>query len=255
MSDQPSTPQHGVPPGPAPEKFMPPVPSPYGAPWPPPYAAPAASPPPAASSPYPGPWSDAPYPPPPPRTSGTGLAIVVGVVVAVAALALGLLLVGNTLGGSTNVGTTMEGVDPDDPWYVEDLDSTRVLVEDLAVGDCFFDGPLEGSAESGYGELADRWEVDVVDCSDDHALEVVGDFELTGDRLPRQNEAFYVDLEDRCWDLFDDYAAPGVMFDDLWISFYYPSRETWREGDRLVTCVVGTDRLLRGSLVRGTTST
>lgn len=247
---------HDVPPGPSPEQFLRPTPAPYpqdGPATPPPYVAPPSSPYPAPP-PYPAPWGG---PVPPPRKSGTGLAVVVGIVVAIAALGVGLLLVNDALSGP-NAGTTMEGVDESDPWFVEDLDSTGVWVEDLAVGDCFFDGPLEGPYEGvgeDDGEGVISWRVDVVDCADEHALEVVGDFELTGDRLPRQNEEFYLDLEDRCWAMLDDYAAPGISFDELWIDFYYPSRQSWDAGDRLVTCVAGTDRLLRGSLVRGSAST
>nr|WP_241728769.1 septum formation family protein [Nocardioides zeae] len=144
----------------------------------------------------------------------------------------------------------MEDVDASDPWFVDELDSTAVWVEDLAVGDCFFDGPYEGD-----GDIGSSWEVDVVDCADRHPLEVVGEFELTGDRLPRQNESFFLDLEDRCWSAFDDNVAPDAAPADLWITFYWPSRQSWDEGDRLVTCVAATDRLRRGSLVGGSRPT
>ncbi|MDQ1102983.1 septum formation family protein [Nocardioides zeae] len=234
---------HDVPPGPPPEQFLRPTPVPPqdGAAAPPPYVAPPSSPYPAPP-PYPAPWGG---PVPPPRKSGTGLAVVVGIAVAAAALGVGLMLVDDAL-ESPNAGTTMEGVDESDPWFVEDLDATPVRVEDLAVGDCFFDGPYVAD-----DDLGTSWEVDLVDCADEHALEVVGEFELTGERLPRQNEAFFSDLEERCWSAFDDNVAPGVASDDRWINFYWPSRQSWDQGDRLVTCVAATDRLVRGSLVRG----
>jgi hypothetical protein len=186
---------------------------------------------------------------PPRRTSGTGLAVVVGIAVAAAALGVGLMLVDDALSSPT-AGTTMAGVDDSDPWFVEDLDSTAVPVEDLTLGDCFFDGPYEGD-----GDIGSSWEVDVVDCADRHPMEVVGEFELTGERLPRQNESFFLDLEERCWEALDENASPGAASDDVWITFYWPSRATWDQGDRLVTCVAATDRLRRGSLVSGSRAT
>ncbi|HEY1135676.1 MAG TPA: septum formation family protein [Nocardioides sp.] len=198
-----------------------------------------------------------PYAPPSvpaPRRHGAAVAVGIVAAVVVGALALGLGVTALTDLTRENAGTTMEGVDAEDAWYVEDLDSSGLWVEDLRAGDCFFDGPLDGPW-SGPDEPSAGWQVDVVDCDDEHPMEVVGDFELTGDRPPRADEDFFLATEDRCWSILEDYAAPGALTDDLWVDFYWPSRESWREGDRLVTCVAATSRLRTGSIVRDAAST
>ncbi|MDF9716365.1 septum formation family protein [Nocardioides sp. ChNu-153] len=232
MPDEPQYP----PPGPAPE---PPVQQPF----PPQQHAP---------QPYAGGWG-APYPgpPAPPRRRRTGL--VVGLVVAGVAVVglLGAVVVGTFAvvgleGGSAwseeASSVTSEAADP---WYVEDLDAEKVALFDLEVGDCFFDGLLDPESS---GEPFVSEEVDLVDCSEAHPLEVVGAYRV--DELPEEDDAFFADTEDRCWDHYDTYAGEAGAYADVWMSFYWPTPESWEFGDREIVCVATSEELRRGSLGR-----
>ncbi|MFE6405916.1 DUF4190 domain-containing protein [Streptomyces sp. NPDC057837] len=100
----------------------------------------------------------------------------------------------------------------------------------LAKGDCFdAPGGLEG----------DTYDVDPVSCAGRHDGEVFGVVTLPGGSYP--GDAAITDAADeRCFALQDQYAM------DTWampahVDVYYlmPSRDSWRWGDRVITCVFG----------------
>lgn len=118
----------------------------------------------------------------------------------------------------------------------------------LAKGECF-DSP--GGLE-GWAADADR-----VSCAREHDGEVFAVVRLSGDRYP--GDGGLTDTADeRCHDLRDAYVMDGWALPAT-VSVYYlvPSRESWRYGDREITCVFGNQdpqKTLTGSLRRdGTT--
>ncbi|WP_285366653.1 DUF4190 domain-containing protein [Streptomyces albipurpureus] len=102
---------------------------------------------------------------------------------------------------------------------------------DLRAGDCF-NLPGRGASEEKETEA-----VEAVDCDGEHQAEIAGDLKITGfDGFPgaRRLETL---AEKSCQEINDDYAmdhweVPGNM--DYY--YYLPTRESWRLGDRKITC-------------------
>ncbi|WP_159026498.1 DUF4190 domain-containing protein [Streptomyces vietnamensis] len=80
-------------------------------------------------------------------------------------------------------------------------------------------------------------DIRVVDCARPHSGEVSGGFQLTGfDKWPGE-DAIDELAEERCETInaayaMDTWAIPR----DVWIAYYPPSSQSWRLGDRAVTC-------------------
>ncbi|MFE7269433.1 DUF4190 domain-containing protein [Streptomyces sp. NPDC057623] len=113
----------------------------------------------------------------------------------------------------------------------------------LAKGDCFDTptGDLEG----------DAYDVDEVSCADGHDGEVFGVVTLPGGSFPGDDE---IDLaaSQKCYALQDGYTMDTwAVPDDVDVYYLVPSRESWRLGDREITCLLGStaeDGELTGSL-------
>ncbi|WP_369146297.1 DUF4190 domain-containing protein [Streptomyces sp. R44] len=150
--------------------------------------------------------------------TGKGLAIAGMVLSALSSL---LLVVGLVTGGIGSAWTDFKkGMD--------EAASARSTFA-LRTGQCFNgDGKLE----------ADTTDVTVVDCARPHDGEVTGDFKVTGfDKWPGDDA-----LDDlagaRCETVNAGYAMDTwAVPDGVWVYYYLPSRESWRGGDRMVTCV------------------
>lgn len=100
----------------------------------------------------------------------------------------------------------------------------------LGKGDCFdAPGGLEG----------DTYDVDPVSCTGGHDGEVFGTVTLPGGSFP--GDAHLTDLADeRCYGLQDQYAMDSwAMPADVDVYYLLPSRESWRYGDRAITCIFG----------------
>ncbi|MEU0385942.1 DUF4190 domain-containing protein [Streptomyces chartreusis] len=100
----------------------------------------------------------------------------------------------------------------------------------LKKGDCF-DAPdgLEG----------DTYDVDPVPCQGRHDGEVFGVVTLPGGAFPGDTEITDI-ADDRCYALQDQYAMDSwAMPADVDVYYLLPTRESWRYGDRAITCVFG----------------
>ncbi|MEW2137899.1 DUF4190 domain-containing protein [Streptomyces sp. NPDC005409] len=134
-----------------------------------------------------------------------------------------------TLGGLPDADTDVEG-------ELTDMD-------DLRVGDCF---NVPG------GDLMDERPLTYkVDCVQVHHGEVtaaksLGAADAPGAAAGEDERA----SEDACWKAQDEYAMDTWALPEYAEMFYYaPSRQSWREGDRLLLCVIGTtEEEWRGSL-------
>ncbi|MER7533192.1 DUF4190 domain-containing protein [Streptomyces sp. NPDC097704] len=153
---------------------------------------------------------------------GKGLAITGIVLSAVSSL---LLVVGLATGGISSAWHSFEkGVD--------EASRARSTFS-LRTGQCF----------SGDGKLEDyTTDVTVVDCARPHGGEVTGDFKVTGfDKWPG-DDALDELAGSRCETInvayaMDTWAVPK----DVSVYYYMPSRESWRAGDRMVTCVYASE--------------
>ncbi|MGW6393537.1 DUF4190 domain-containing protein [Streptomyces sp. NPDC055103] len=162
--------------------------------------------------------------------SGKGLAVA-GIILSVVSCLL--LVVGLVTGG---IGSALDG-------FKEGVDEASRTKSPFALraGQCFGDdGKLEDYAT----------DVEIVDCAKPHDGEVTGSFKLTGyDKWPGESAIEKV-AEKRCEAVNSAYALDtwAVPLDVL-VYYYMPSGQSWRFGDRTVTCTLASeDGPISGSL-------
>ncbi len=155
--------------------------------------------------------------------AGKGLAVA-GILLSV--LSCLLLLIGIATGGISSFwGGFKEGMD----------EAARTKSPfSLRTGQCFTpEGKLEAYAT----------DVTVVDCDRPHIGEVTGGFKVTGfDKWPGEDAIDRI-AEKRCETInsgyaMDTWAVPA----DVWVYYYLPSRQSWRLGDRTVTCAFASEK-------------
>ena len=135
--------------------------------------------------------------------------------VGAASLALaGCSLLGNITGGNTDPGTETDT-------------GTDVDVFTIAVGDCLNDGGVDGEVTT----------VPTVDCAELHDSEayasvLMPDGEFPGDAAV---EDFAVA---ECTSAFGDFIGLSYEESTLSFSYYYPTAESWANGDREVLCLL-----------------
>ncbi|MFD5161922.1 DUF4190 domain-containing protein [Streptomyces hawaiiensis] len=100
----------------------------------------------------------------------------------------------------------------------------------LAKGDCFdAPGGLEG----------DTYDVDRVPCEGGHDGEVFAVVSLPGGAFPGDARITGI-ADEKCYALQDQYAMDTwAMPADVDVYYLMPSRESWRYGDRAITCLFG----------------
>ncbi|MFJ4342309.1 DUF4190 domain-containing protein [Streptomyces sp. NPDC088915] len=250
---QPAPPPPPPPGGPQPQGW--PAPGPYTSPGGP-YTSPGG---PYAAGPYGPPGGPGPHGRPPRTTNGLAvgslvsgivcclppLGLVLGLValpqirkrdqagkglaiagIALSALSCLLLVLGLATGGFSAAWSGFkEGVD-------EAARSKSPF--SLRTGQCFTDRGMRKDYTT---------EITVVDCARPHDGEVTGGFEVTGfDAWPGE-DAIDVLAEKRCETTnlayaMDTWAIPQ----EVWLFYYLPSGQSWKLGDRTVTCTLATDK-------------
>ncbi|WP_405857222.1 DUF4190 domain-containing protein [Streptomyces sp. NBC_00090] len=168
--------------------------------------------------------------------TGKGLAIAGIVLSAVSCLLLVVGLVTGSFGSFLN--SFKEGMD----------EAARTKSPfSLRTGQCFGDdGKLEEYAT----------DVEIVDCAKPHDGEVTGTFKVTGhDKWPGESTIDEL-AEKRCETInsayaLDTWAVPA----DVWLFYYMPSRESWRLGDRTVTCAFASEKRSFSGSVRSDPAT
>lgn len=100
-----------------------------------------------------------------------------------------------------------------------------ISVEDLSIGDCLGELPEDGHLFTVPG----------VPCGEPHHAQVYGTFDLPDGDWPGE-EAVFVQADDACIDLL---AAFPDAYDDptVEVFYLYPTRTSWRAGDREVVCI------------------
>lgn len=96
---------------------------------------------------------------------------------------------------------------------------------DMYVGQCIQD-PGEGSIS----------EVENAVCTKEHWGEVYHVATITSSRMPSDGDMDDMAL-DVCVDAFDAYVGRPYDESDLDITWYFPSRESWDDGDRSIQCI------------------
>ena len=113
----------------------------------------------------------------------------------------------------------------------------------LAKGDCFDTptGDLEG----------DAYDIDEVSCAGEHDGEVFAVVTLPGGSFPGDDEIERT-ADTKCYGLQDGYTMDTwAVPEDVDVYYLVPSRQSWRLGDREITCLLGStaeNGTLTGSL-------
>ncbi len=127
----------------------------------------------------------------------------------------GCSLLGNiTGGGSTDTGTdTATGTDTD--------------VFTIAVGDCLNDGDVTGEVST----------VKSVDCAEPHDSEAFASIIMDDGDFPGTDAVDSQAIED-CTAAFASFVGLAYDASELSFSYYYPTEESWANGDREILCLL-----------------
>ncbi|MCS5736006.1 DUF4190 domain-containing protein [Herbiconiux daphne] len=169
----------------------------------------------------------------------TGISVVIIAVALVFSLTAGLTAA--VFGGlSSGSGSSSQGSDgsqgsegsPGDGGTGSDgsQDGGSASVFDLTVGDCLNDWN-DGTV----------YDVPLVDCASPHDWEVYDDFTVpdTSDGSYPGDDKVDVAADNGCYDAYEEFV--GIPYDDSQYVYSYvmPTEESWLDGDRLITCVIG----------------
>ena len=170
--------------------------------------------------------------------SGRGLAIAALIVSAVW-FVIGLLTVGLVIAFRDEISDAIES-----EFRYSDY------ISDLSVGDCIDYEP--GLFDDDVAEPVEPF-LQIVDCSGEHqeeviALPVMADGDFPGDQAVEE------EAQDECLAAFEPYVGAAYEDSVYDITYFTPTQETWREGDRQILCTVfdpagPVDALIRGSAV------
>ena len=104
----------------------------------------------------------------------------------------------------------------------------RLSVQDVKTGDC-----IKNFDEGRVARL------DAVPCTQPHAAEVIGEFDLPSGSYPGES-AITDQAESRCTDMVPSELANSSRT-DLGVAYLYPQASNWAVGDRTVQCMVASD--------------
>ncbi|MEV7072619.1 DUF4190 domain-containing protein [Streptomyces sp. NPDC093990] len=95
------------------------------------------------------------------------------------------------------------------------------------------------------------YDVEEVPCAGEHDGEVFGEFRMTGSAFPGDS-AVSAAADEKCYPLQDTYVMDTwALPEDVDVYYFGPTRQSWRLGDREVTCIFGNtddNATLTGSL-------
>jgi hypothetical protein len=103
-------------------------------------------------------------------------------------------------------------------------------VAELRIGDCFDDDPAWIDEE-----VFEVFAVEATPCGEPHDNEVFHRFDLAAEMLPSDDE---VDDEafETCVEVFKTFVGARYEDSELDFDWLWPSKDSWRAGDRSVTC-------------------
>lgn len=109
---------------------------------------------------------------------------------------------------------------------------------EIAVGDCL------NSSDITSNQIMD---VNILDCTSKHDLEVYAALEMDDAAFPG-SEAAGVAAEAWCTSQFEAFVGIPYESSELSISWIFPSEETWKDrGDREILCLLGSPEPVAGS--------
>lgn len=234
---------------------------------PPEYPPPGSFPPPPGyfPPPPPQPYSDPyahGYPPPPPQTTNWWaiaaliFGVIGGVLISVVCGVVGLKKAKQGRGGR---GMAIAGLVLSALWLVigiaivalvvanEDkiadgdfgdiFDPNAVNAADVSLGDCLSEIPSDSSLVASVKTVA---------CTDPHKGEVYFVITVPGGEFPGETEI--IDYQDQCQPALQEFSPSAMADPEVGMFVLYPTADSWKRGDRAVTCIATTDVPRTGSL-------
>ncbi len=95
----------------------------------------------------------------------------------------------------------------------------------LKVGQCLVKADDSGLVEA----------VDPIDCSEPHAAEVFASLTAEGNEYPGRDK-----LQEQaagCAPKFEEFIGKPYTQSDLKITYFHPTEESWKQGDRQILCI------------------
>src|SRR5262245_32655153 len=221
----------------------PPPPGPYGQPAqgsyppPPPPPLPYQAPPPGYYAP----------PPPAPKTNWWAVVSVITGAIGMVLLSVvfGLVGLNRAKHGQGGRGLAIAGLVLSGLWvlgaaalvvFMLTIGRGTVSATDVKVGDCRKEIP--GNTKV--------FTVDTVGCDEPHAGEVFAVLMMPEGEFPGQSAID--EYQNKCEPALASYAPSAITDDSVQLYVLYPTEETWKQGDRAVTCVATVDPPRTGSL-------
>lgn len=104
----------------------------------------------------------------------------------------------------------------------------QTSVFDIDAGDCFDD-------PSAFDEVSS---VEVIDCAEPHDNEVYALFNYTGSSVYPGDAEIESAANQGCIDRFEDFVGIDYFDSEIWVGAFWPSPDSWEDGDREVICFV-----------------
>ena len=234
-----------MPPG-TPPPDQPPPPGPY----PPPPSQYPAQPPGPYYPPPPGPYyppPPGPYPPQPPGTNWWAIiALVFGIIGGVLiSVVCGIVGLRRAKAGQGGRGMAIAGLVLSAVWVAVLLagivfylfvGSGTVGANEVNAGDCLTELPASGLVLT----------VDTAPCGDPHEGEIFAVMNMPDGDFPGQ--AAIEEYQNKCAPELVKYSPEAARDPEVGLFVLYPSEDSWREGDRTVTCIATSDTPRTGTL-------
>jgi hypothetical protein len=109
-------------------------------------------------------------------------------------------------------------------------ENTHADVFSIQVGDCLDDASSTGTVTT----------APIVPCSEPHDSEAYKSIKMTDGAFPGP-DAVKTQAEEGCAKAFPDFIGISYNDSNLSISYYFPTKESWANGDREIMCTVYDD--------------
>ena len=124
-----------------------------------------------------------------------------------------------------------------DSEFADLFDPNSVNAADIGLGDCLSEIPSDASLVAS---------VKTVSCAEPHKGEVYFVIDVPGGTFPGQSAI--IDYQDRCAPALQEFSPAAMEDPEVGMFVLYPTEDSWKRGDRAVTCIATTDIPRTGSL-------
>lgn len=147
---------------------------------------------------------------------------------------------------SSGGGTTTSSSSERETSTTTSSEPQEVDVFDLTVGDCI----IEDLGGLGDDSVTVEGGQRTVPCSEPHTFEVYAEHRMSGSTFPGE-EAAIDEASEECSLAFEPFVGMDYNDSELELFYLYPTKESWADGDRIVTCLIGDPSGTNSGTLRG----